>query len=108
MDDYRPLHLSIINTGKVLSTETCLKMSIARTGQKRPEISNRNRTTKELQNLVAMTEKVKLKVEIFGIKYSSITEASNILGIHNETLRYRCHSKGFPDYKILGDLKCHA
>jgi len=108
MDEYKKLHLSIVNTGKVLTKETCLKMSKTRTGKKRPETSNRDRTIKELNNLTNMTEKVKLKIEIQGIKYNSVTEASGILGIHNETLRYRCHSKGFPDYKILGELKCHV
>jgi hypothetical protein len=108
MDDYKKLHLSTINMGKILKKETCLKMSMSRSGKKRPELSNRNRTAKELSNLTSMTEKIKLRIEIHGTKYNSVTEASNILGIHNETLRYRCHSNGFPDYKILGDLKCHA
>ena len=108
MDEYKKKYLSNINIGKVLSAETCLKMSKTRSGKKRPELSNRGRTEKELNNLKSMTEKRKLQVEIYGIKYDSITDAANKLDIQNETLRYRCRSTGFPDYKILGDLKCHA
>ena len=101
MDDYKKQHLSIINSGKILSQETKLKMSKTRAGKSRPELSNRKRTTKEINNLKLMTEKRKLNVEIYGIKYNSITEAANVLGVQNETLRCRCRSKGFPDYKIL-------
>jgi hypothetical protein len=108
MDEYKKLHLSIINTGKILKEETCLKMSRTRLGKKRPDLSSRNRSAKELANLISMTEKVKLKVEIYGITYSSMTEAANAIHIHHETLRYRCRAKGFPDYKILGEVKCHA
>ena len=93
--------LSIINTGKKLSAETCMKMSIARKGMKKPWQSNRPRTEKESINLNSMTEKIKLKVEIFGVEYSSIRSAAKTIGVHEETTRYRCHSPRFPDYKIL-------
>jgi len=108
MDEYKKLHLSKLNTGKILKEDTRIKMSIARIGKKRPELSNRNRTIGELNNLAAMTQKIRLIVEIYGIRYNSITEASKMLGIQNETVRYRCRSAGFPDYKIVGDAKCHA
>jgi hypothetical protein len=108
MDEYRKLHLSKINTGKVLKEETCIKMSKTRTGKKRPELSNRSRTPAELSNLAGMTQKVKLIVEIQGITYDSITAASMVTGIHHETLRYRCRATGFPDYKILGRSTCPA
>ena len=108
MDEYRKLHLSKINTGKVLKKETRIKMSRTRTGKKRPELSNRDRTAAELNNLAIMTQKIKLMVEICGVTYNSITEASKITGIHHETLRYRCRANGFPDYKIVGRSSCHA
>lgn len=108
MDDYKKRHLSKINTGKILSKETRIKMSRSRAGKKRPEISNRNRSNKELKNLQSMTEKIKLKIEINGITYNSIVEASNTLNIHHETIRYRCRAEGFPQYKILEDSECHA
>lgn len=108
MDEDKKLHLSIVNTGKKIPKEICEKMSRTRAGKKRPYLSNRPRTDKELKNLNLMTEKVKLKVEINGIIYSSITEASNKLNIQNETLRCRCHSKGFPEYKIVEKSKWDA
>jgi hypothetical protein len=108
MTDSMKMHLSIINTGKIISSETRTKMSITRSGKKRPELSARSRTEKELENLKKMTEIVKLQVEVLGIKYTSITEAANKLGINNETLRYRCRSVGFPEYKILGETECRA
>jgi len=69
-------------------------------------LSNRPRTNAEQENLNKMTEKVKLKVEIFGVEYSSVTDAATTLKINNETLRYRCRSVGFPEYKIVGGAKC--
>lgn len=101
MDDYKKHHLSTINLNKILSAETRLKMSKTRTNRKRPEISNRIRTVREINNLTLMSEKRKLIVEICGVRYGSITEAANTLNIKNETLRCRCRSNGFPDYKIL-------
>jgi hypothetical protein len=99
-------YLSKINMGKKLSEETCLKMSRTRTGKSRPEIKNRPRTEKELINLKSMTEKVKIKVEVFGIIYSSVRDAAKAIGVHEETTRYRCRSSGFPEYKIVGNTKC--
>ena len=96
--------LSIINLGKKLSTNTKLKMSISR--KDKPNLGNkgRPRTEKECINLKSMTEQIKLKDEIFGIKYSSVREASRAVGIHEETTRYRCHSNNFPEFKIIGEI----
>ena len=101
MPESQKQKLSIINTGKKLSADTCNKMSLTHTGMKKPWQSNRPRTEKESANLNSMTEKIKLKVEIFGITYSSIREAAKTLGIHEETTRYRCRSPKFTDYKII-------
>jgi hypothetical protein len=99
--------LRIFNIGKKLTKETKEKMSAARLGKPKPWNSSiRLRTEKELSVLQKMTEKVKLKVEIFGIVYQSIREAAKAIDVHEETTRHRCHSKNFPDYKIIGKQKC--
>lgn len=101
MSDKTKNLLRKINTGIKRSPDAIKKSADSRTGLKRPYLSNRPRTTKEQAVLDRMTEKRKLIVEIFGVKYLSITEASNQLKINNETLRQRCYSKNFPEYKIL-------
>lgn len=102
-NEERKSHLRKLNTGKKLSQETKDKMKKTRTGMKRPSISNRARTLKEAANLKSMTEKVKLKVEVFGILYDSISDAARKTGINNETLRNRCRNSNFPDFRLVGE-----
>jgi len=108
MSEEQKQKLSIFNMGKKLSTETRQKMSNSRKGMKKPWQSNRPRTEKESANLNRMTEISKLSVEVFGIIYSSVRDAAKAIGVHEETTRYRCHSINFPEYKIIGAIKCHA
>lgn len=108
MSDERKELLRKLNTGKILSQETKDKMSATRAGMKKPWQSNRSRTPKEEINLKLMTEKRKLRVQIFGIIYDSISDASRILNINNETLRHRCRNDNFSDFKILEENQCHA
>jgi hypothetical protein len=95
--------LSDINIGKKLSDATKEKMSASRKGIKKPWLSNRPRTEKELANLNRMTEASKLKITVNGVIYTSVRDGARAIGIHEETLRYRCRSNGFPECSIIGE-----
>lgn len=38
--------------------------------------------------------------EVFGVVYASFSDAGRALGVKPHTLRQRCLSENFPDYKI--------
>ena len=95
--------LSDINIGKKLSDATKEKMSTSRKGMKKPWQSNRPRTEKELANLNKMTEASKLKIIVNGIIYNSVRDGARAIGIHEETLRYRCRSRSFPECSVVGE-----
>jgi hypothetical protein len=39
---------------------------------------------------------------VFGVEYRSFAEAAKATGIHRFTIRKRCLSENFPDYKVIG------
>jgi hypothetical protein len=112
--------MSKSQAGKVRSEETCEKISLAHINKpsklkgriknipKPKKSKSKILTSENIEQLRRMTEKVKKKVCIFGIIYSSIREASRALGINEETLRRRCHLEKYSDYNIIGDKKCPA
>lgn len=54
------------------------------------------------QKMIESVKKANSKpIEIDGVRYNSISEASKILGIGATTISYRLSSTGFPTYKRL-------
>jgi hypothetical protein len=39
---------------------------------------------------------------VFGVEYRSFAEAAEATGIHRFTVRKRCLSENFPDFRVLG------
>jgi len=79
----------------VRSETTRQKLRLFRTGFKdMPEIAARKRA-------ILDANCPKRPCEIDGVFYRSIRQASIILNIHISTVRQRCLSKHFPNYKLL-------
>jgi hypothetical protein len=87
--------------GSVTSEETKAKQSAALLGRKRPyferaghsEESKRQRSLHHPRNTGCV---------VLGVEYRSFAEAANATGIHRFTIRKRCLSENFPDYKVTG------
>ena len=87
-------------TGKITSEETKAKQKAALLGRKRP-FFNRAPHTQEWKDNMSESHHRNAACEVFGIIYRSFAEASRATGIHRFTLRKRCLSDNFPDYKII-------
>ena len=87
-------------TGRVTSEETKAKQRAALEGRKRPyfpraphsEASRQKRSEQHLRNT---------RCSVLGVEYRSFAAAAQATGIHRFTIRKRCLSENFPDYKIL-------
>lgn len=87
-------------TGRVTSEETKAKQRMALLGRKRPYIprsahsaeSRKQRSEQHVRNT---------KCIVLGVEYRSFAAAAEATGIHRFTIRKRCLSENFPDYKIL-------
>jgi len=87
-------------TGRVTSEETKAKQRAALEGRKRPyfpraphsETSRQKRSEQHLRNT---------RCSVLGVEYRSFAAAAQATGIHRFTIRKRCLSENFPDYKIL-------
>lgn len=94
-------HLRQLRLGSKLSAETRAKIgaSMKRLGIKPP--SPKGRKLPE-STLVRMREThfKNTRCTIFGVTYRSFTEAGRQLGIKKMTLRKRCLSENFPDYRL--------
>jgi len=86
--------------GKVTSEETKAKQRAALLGRKRPFIP-RAPHTQEWKDRMSESHHKNAACEVFGIIYRSFSEAARATRIHRVTLRKRCLSKNFPDYKII-------
>lgn len=101
--DRTPAHrenLRQLRLGKPLSEETRKKQSASLTGQKH-KFAPRSAHSKEWRDKMSDSHHRNAACEIFGIVYRSFAEASRATGIHRFTLRKRCLSDNFPDYKII-------
>ena len=86
--------------GRVTSEETKAKQRAALEGRKRPyfpraphsEASRKQRSEQHLRNT---------QCSVLGVEYRSFAAAAEATGIHRFTIRKRCLSENFPDYKIL-------
>lgn len=91
--------------GKVTSEETKAKQRAALLGRKRP-FFNRAPHTEEWKQNASLNHHKNTACEIFGVIYRSFAEASKATGIHRFTLRKRCLSHNFPEYKLVHDNNC--
>lgn len=84
-----------INLGKKLTDEQKEEIGLRRRGKKRP--------LEELRNFMESRRENGQPVEIDGIKYRSIPEASESLNITYHQVYHRCHSKpnGFPNWNLI-------
>jgi hypothetical protein len=86
--------------GKKTSAATKAKQRAALLGRKRPFIK-RAEHTQEWKDQMSLTHHKNAACEVNGKKYRSFAEASRDTGIHRFTIRKRCLSENFPDYKII-------
>ena len=85
--------------GRVTSEETKAKQRAALIGRKRPlfarashsDVSKKARSLAHHRNIACM---------VMGVEYRSFAEAAKATGIHRFTLRKRCISDNFSDYKL--------
>ena len=86
------------------SEESKKKMSESRTGKKRSK-ETRQKISKSLKGNPKLSATVsrrnKKPLEIDGIKYNSLDDASKALNISTPTIRKRANSDNYPNYKFL-------
>lgn len=88
-------------TGKITSEETKQKQREAsiRLGCKPPPPRSGVKLSPEVVAKMRANHSKNVQCEVFGIVYRSFTEAALALGERPLSLRKRCLSKNFPDYK---------
>jgi len=86
--------------GKITSEETKAKQSAALSGRKRPYFQRaaHSETSKEERSL---THHRNTRCSVFGVEYRSFAEAAKATGVHRFTVRKRCLSENFPDFRVL-------
>ena len=86
--------------GRVTSEETKAKQRASLLGRKRPffhrashsQESRENRSLSHVRNTACL---------VLGVEYRSFSEAARATGMNKLTIRKRCLSGNFPDFKIL-------
>ena len=86
--------------GSVTSEETKAKQRTALLGRKRPYIK-RAAHSDESKQARSLTHHRNTRCSVFGVEYRSFAEAALATGIHRFTVRKRCLSENFPDFRIL-------
>jgi hypothetical protein len=86
--------------GSVTSEETKAKQRAALLGRKRLYFK-RAAYSDESKQARSLTHHRNIKCSVFGVEYRSFAEAALATGIHRFTVRKRCLSENFPDFKIL-------
>lgn len=86
--------------GKVTSEETKAKQRAALLGRKRPHFARAPHSAESKQTR-SLTHPRNIKCSVFGVEYRSFAEAALATGIHRFTIRKRCLSENFPDFRIL-------
>ena len=89
--------------GSVTSEATKAKQRAALIGKTRPLFSRAGHSD-ESKAKRSLEHHRNTSCEILGVAYRSFAEASVVTGIHRFTLRKRCLSKNFPEYKIISVL----
>ena len=86
--------------GSVTSEETKAKQSAALLGRKRPYF-DRAPHSEESKQTRSLEHPRNTGCSVLGVEYRSFAEAAKATGIHRFTVRKRCLSENFPDFKIL-------
>jgi hypothetical protein len=86
--------------GSVTSEETKAKQRAALLGRKRPYFK-RAAHSDEAKQTRSLQHPRNIGCSVLGIEYRSFAEAALATGIHRFTVRKRCLSENFPDFKIL-------
>lgn len=86
--------------GSVTSEETKAKQRAALLGRKRPYFA-RAPHSEESNQARSLAHPRNTKCSVFGVEYRSFADAAVATGIHRFTVRKRCLSENFPDFKIL-------
>jgi hypothetical protein len=86
--------------GSVTSEETKAKQRAALLGRKRPYFS-RAAHSDESKQARSLDHPRNTGCSVFDIEYRSFAEAAKATNIHRFTIRKRCLSENFPDFKIL-------
>ena len=86
--------------GTVTSDETKAKQRAALLGRKRPYFK-RAPHTEESREQRSLTHVRNTACSIDGVEYRSFAAAAKATGIHRFTVRKRCLSENFPNYKII-------
>jgi hypothetical protein len=102
MSDAGKQRLRQLRTGSITREETKQKQREAsiRLGCKPPPRQVGTKCSPEAIAKMRDNSPNSMQCEIFGIVYQSFSEAGRALGEKHHTLRKRCLSKNFPDYKI--------
>ena len=94
------LKLRLFRTGRVTSEETKAKQRAALIGRERPYFA-RAAHSKESRKQRSETHTRNTRCSVEGVEYRSFAAASEATGVHRFTIRKRCLSENFSDYKIL-------
>lgn len=86
--------------GSVTSEETKAKQRAALLGRKRPYFK-RAPHTEESREQRSLNHVRNTACSIDGVEYRSFAAAAKATGIHRFTIRKRCISENFPNYKII-------
>ena len=86
--------------GSVTSEETKAKQRAALIGRKRPYFPRAGHS-EESKQARSLAHPRNTRCSVLGVEYRSFAEAAEATGIHRFTIRKRCLSENFPDYKIL-------
>ena len=86
--------------GSVTSEETKAKQRAALLGRKRP-FFERAPHTEESKALRSLNHVRNTACSIDGVEYRSFAAAAKETGIHRFTIRKRCLSENFPNYKLI-------
>ena len=86
--------------GSVTSEETKAKQSAALLGRKRPYF-DRAPHSDESKQTRSLEHPRNTGCSVLGVEYRSFAEAAKATGIHRFTVRKKCLSENFPDFKIL-------
>jgi hypothetical protein len=87
--------------GTTMPEETKAKIRASSIGKEHNYPSERKPNPKESNEQRSLHHHRNLACQVFGITYRSFAEASIAINVHRFTVRKRCLSKNFPEYKIL-------
>jgi len=86
--------------GSITSEETKIKQRAALVGKKRPYFA-RAAHSEESKARRSVEHHRNTGCEVFGVSYRSFAEAALATSIHRFTLRKRCLSENFPEYRLI-------